>query len=67
MLINQPDGSNNNGFISLYKRGSGVLVAKQTGKNLDSSGWDKAYKGPTARPTNTAAQAKALLQPRFTG
>lgn len=42
VVINQPDGSNNNGFIDLYKRGSFVLEAKQTGKTLDSSGWDKA-------------------------
>ena len=42
VVINQPDGSSNNGFIDLYKRGSFVLEAKQTGKTLDSSGWDKA-------------------------
>lgn len=41
MVISQPDGSSN-GFIDLYKRGSFVLVAKQTGRTLDSSGWDKA-------------------------
>ncbi|WP_323846007.1 class I SAM-dependent DNA methyltransferase [Microbulbifer magnicolonia] len=42
VLIKNPDGSGNNGFIDLYKRGSFVLEAKQTGKTLDSSGWDKA-------------------------
>lgn len=42
VVINQPDGSSNNGFIDLYKRGSFVLEAKQTGKTLGSSGWDKA-------------------------
>lgn len=42
VVIKQPDGSENNGFIDLYKRGSFVLEAKQTGKTLDSSGWDKA-------------------------
>lgn len=42
VVINQPDGSSNNGFIDLYKRSSFVLEAKQTGKTLDSSGWDKA-------------------------
>jgi len=42
VVINQPDGRSNNGFIDLYKRGSFVLEAKQTGKALDSSGWDKA-------------------------
>lgn len=42
VVIHQPDGSSNNGFIDLYKRGSFVLEAKQTGKTLDSSGWDKA-------------------------
>jgi len=42
VIIKQPDGSENNGFIDLYKRGSFVLEAKQTGKTLDSSGWDKA-------------------------
>jgi hypothetical protein len=40
--INGPDGSINRGFIDLYKRGSFVLEAKQTGKTLDSLGWDKA-------------------------
>ena len=38
----QPDGSSINGFIDLYRRGSYVLEAKQTGKTLDSGGWDKA-------------------------
>ncbi|MFA1025641.1 hypothetical protein ALP10_200062 [Pseudomonas syringae pv. helianthi] len=42
VVINRPDGSINNGFIDLYKRGSFVLEAKQTSKSLDSSGWDKA-------------------------
>ncbi|MCI1008256.1 class I SAM-dependent DNA methyltransferase [Pseudomonas oryzihabitans] len=42
VVISQPDGSNNNGFIDLYKRGSFVLEAKQTGKILGSTGWDKA-------------------------
>ncbi|MNF40772.1 hypothetical protein D3C84_217810 [compost metagenome] len=42
VVINQADGSSNNGFIDLYKRGTFVLEAKQTGKALDSSGWDKA-------------------------
>src|SRR5690606_34446010 len=36
VLIKQPDGSSNNGFIDLYKRGCFVLEAKQTGKTLDS-------------------------------
>lgn len=57
VVINQPDGSNNNGFIDLYKRGSFVLEAKQTGKTLDSSGWDKAM----LRAHNQADQyARAL-------
>jgi hypothetical protein len=38
----QPDGSSLSGFIDLYRRGCYVLEAKQTGKTLDSSGWDKA-------------------------
>lgn len=42
VIINQPDGTSSNGFIDLYKRDSFVLEAKQTGKALDSSGWDKA-------------------------
>lgn len=42
VVIKQPDGSANNGFIDLYKRGCFVLEAKQTGKTLDSHGWDKA-------------------------
>jgi hypothetical protein len=40
--IANPDGSNNRGFIDLYRRGCFVLEAKQTGKALDSQGWDKA-------------------------
>lgn len=57
VVINQPDGSSNNGFIDLYKRGSFVLEAKQTGKTLDSSGWDKAM----LRAHNQADQyARAL-------
>lgn len=40
--ISKPDGSNNRGYIDLYKRGCFVLEAKQSGKELDSEGWDKA-------------------------
>jgi len=40
--IHHPDGSNTLGFIDLYRRGSFVCEAKQSGKTLDSSGWDKA-------------------------
>lgn len=40
--INHPDGSQTHGFIDLYRRGSFVCEAKQSGKSLDSSGWDKA-------------------------
>lgn len=40
--INWPDGTSSPGFIDLYRRGSFVLEAKQTGKSLDSHGWDKA-------------------------
>ena len=40
--IANPDGSTNRGFIDLYKRGAFVCEAKQSGKDLDSSGWDKA-------------------------
>lgn len=42
VTIKQPDGTENNGYIDLYKRNSFVLEAKQSGKALDSSGWDKA-------------------------
>lgn len=57
VLIRQPDGSANSGFIDLYKRGSFVLEAKQTGKTLGSSGWDKAM----LRAHNQADQyARAL-------
>ena len=38
----RPDGSQNRGFIDLYRRDSFVLEAKQTGKALDTQGWDKA-------------------------
>ncbi len=40
--IAKPDGSSSRGFIDLYRRGCFVLEAKQSGKALDSSGWDKA-------------------------
>ncbi|SCZ68354.1 class I SAM-dependent DNA methyltransferase [Thiohalomonas denitrificans] len=40
--IANPDGSVNRGFIDLYRRGCFVLEAKQTGKTLDTRGWDKA-------------------------
>lgn len=40
--IDNPDGSANRGFIDLYKRDSFVLEAKQSGKALDTTGWDKA-------------------------
>jgi len=40
--ISHPDGSINRGYIDLYRRGSFVLEAKQTGKGLDTAGWDKA-------------------------
>lgn len=40
--IRRPDGSINRGYIDLYRRGSFVLEAKQTGKGLDTAGWDKA-------------------------
>ncbi|WP_439510957.1 class I SAM-dependent DNA methyltransferase [Marinimicrobium koreense] len=42
VTIRHPDGSETRGFIDLYRRGSFVLEAKQTGKNLDTLGWDKA-------------------------
>lgn len=57
VVMPQADGSSNNGFIDLYRRGSFVLEAKQTGKTLDSSGWDKAM----LRAHNQADQyARAL-------
>ncbi len=40
--INNADGSVNRGFIDLYRRGAFVLEAKQTGKGLETRGWDKA-------------------------
>ncbi|WP_447529591.1 class I SAM-dependent DNA methyltransferase [Vreelandella sp. TE19] len=40
--IQNSDGSENRGFIDLYKRGAFVLEAKQTGKGLETKGWDKA-------------------------
>ena len=40
--IQSPDGSSSRGYIDLYKSGCFVLEAKQTGKTLDSQGWDKA-------------------------
>lgn len=35
--MRQPDGSANNGFIDLYRRGAFVLEAKQTGRALDTA------------------------------
>ncbi|HBM84580.1 MAG TPA: SAM-dependent methyltransferase [Halieaceae bacterium] len=40
--IDKPDGTSTHGFIDLYKRGCFVLEAKQTGKVIDTDGWDKA-------------------------
>ncbi len=40
--IHNADGRVNRGFIDLYRRGSFVLEAKQTGRELDSDGWDRA-------------------------
>ena len=40
--IRNPDGSENRGYIDLYKRNCFVLEAKQTGKTIDTHGWDKA-------------------------
>ncbi|QQD16658.1 class I SAM-dependent DNA methyltransferase [Spongiibacter nanhainus] len=40
--ISKADGSVNRGFIDLYRRGAFVLEAKQTGKALETQGWDKA-------------------------
>ncbi|MCA6059157.1 class I SAM-dependent DNA methyltransferase [Thalassolituus sp. ST750PaO-4] len=57
VIIKKPDGSENNGFIDLYKRDCFVLEAKQSGLNLESSGWDKAM----LRAHNQADQyARAL-------
>jgi hypothetical protein len=57
VVMRQPDGSANNGFIDLYRRGAFVLEAKQTGRTLDTSGWDKAM----LRAHNQADQyARAL-------
>lgn len=42
VLLRQPDGSAGHGFIDLYRRGCFVCEAKQTGRALDTSGWDKA-------------------------
>jgi len=42
VTIRNPDGSENRGYIDLYRRGCFVLEAKQTGKVLHTEGWDKA-------------------------
>ena len=42
VIIKKADGTQTNGFIDLYKRGSFVLEAKQSSLNMDSSRWDKA-------------------------
>ena len=40
--ISKPDGSVARGYIDLYKRDCFVLEAKQTGRAMDTEGWDKA-------------------------
>jgi len=40
--IQQPDGTVRLGYIDLYRRVTFVLEAKQSGKDLDTKGWDKA-------------------------
>lgn len=40
--IHKPDGTSTRGYIDLFKRDCFVLEAKQTGKVLDTDGWDKA-------------------------
>ncbi|MEZ4325483.1 MAG: type IIL restriction-modification enzyme MmeI [Polyangiales bacterium] len=40
--MRNPDGTSGHGFIDLYRRGAFVCEAKQTGKALESTGWDKA-------------------------
>lgn len=40
--IHQADGSENRGYIDLYRRDCFVLEAKQTGRELGSERWDKA-------------------------
>ena len=42
VTIRKPDGSENRGYIDLYRRGCFVLEAKQTGKDLNTEGWDKS-------------------------
>jgi len=36
------DGTESRGYIDLYKKGCFVLEAKQTGRKLESTGWDSA-------------------------
>jgi len=55
--IRHADGSVSRGFIDLYRRGCFVLEAKQTGRDLDTDGWDRAM----LRAQNQAEQyARAL-------
>jgi hypothetical protein len=42
VTFNNPDGTQNSGFIDLYRRDSFVCEAKQTGKVLGSQAWDAA-------------------------
>ncbi len=42
VIFQHGDGSESSGFIDLYKRGCFVLEAKQSGKQLHTSGWDNA-------------------------
>jgi len=42
VVMREPDGSPRDRYIDLYRRGAFVLEAKQSGKALDTSGWDSA-------------------------
>lgn len=72
VVMRQADGSANNGFIDLYRRGAFVLEATQTGKTLDSSGWDKAMlrahnqadQYARAQPADEDRPVQALAQGR---
>ncbi|MEF3192834.1 MAG: class I SAM-dependent DNA methyltransferase, partial [Halothiobacillaceae bacterium] len=52
--IRHADGSITRGFIDLYRRGCFVLEAKQTGRELDSGGWDRAMLRAQAQAENYA-------------
>ncbi len=59
VVFQHGDGTTSQGFIDLYRRACYILEAKQSGLDLDSSGWDKAM----LRAQGQAVQYARALPP----